>query len=86
CNDPNNQPHKHRDITYWYNQDGTVYVEPGVQIHEDPDPQGSPIGGFYPIPAIYIGTCGVIVGGGDLQMPASPFTNPSGQFVFPTGC
>ncbi|MGZ4205881.1 MAG: hypothetical protein ACXVES_11430 [Actinomycetota bacterium] len=85
CNDPKD-PSTHQDITYWYNQDGTVYVEPGVQIYEDPDPQGSPIGDFYPIPAIYIGTCGVIVGGGDLQMPASPFTNSSGQFVFPTGC
>ena len=74
------------DITYWHNQEGTVYVDPGVQIYADPDPQGSPIGP-YPIPAIYVGTCGVIIGGGPRgQMPASPFTNSAGQLVLETGC
>jgi hypothetical protein len=75
------------DITYWHNQEGQVNVEPGVQIFEDPDPQGSPIGP-YPLPAIYVGTCGVIIGGGPMaQMPASPYTNPdTGQFVLETGC
>jgi hypothetical protein len=85
CDDPNTP--EEEDITYWHNQSGTVYVEPGVQIFEDPDPQGSPIGP-YPIPALYVGTCGVIIGGGpNVQMPASPFTNPNtGQVVLETGC
>jgi hypothetical protein len=85
CNDPAN-PSKHQNITYWYNQDGTVYVEPGVQIFEDPDPQGSPIGPSYPIPSLYIGTCGVIIGGGSLKMPSSPLSNHSNQWVIPTAC
>jgi hypothetical protein len=84
CNDPND-PGTHQDITYWYNQDGTVYVEPGVQFFEDPDPQGSPIGS-YPLPALYVGTCGVAIGGGDFQMPDSPLSNHSGQWILSTGC
>lgn len=85
CDDPNTP--ESDDITYWHNQEGTVYVEPGVQIYEDPDPQGSPLGP-YPLPAIYIGPCGVIIGGGPAgQMPASPFTNPdTGQIVIETAC
>ena len=63
-----------------------MYAEPGIQIYEDPDPQGSPIGPSYPIPAFYVGTCGLIVGGGQMTMPSSPFTNKAGQFVVPTGC
>lgn len=86
CNDPN-APDQHQDITYWSSQDGTTYVEPGVQIYEDPDPQGSPLGGQYPLPALYVGTCGVVIGGGSMQMPASPFTDDStGQVVIPTAC
>ena len=84
CDDPST-PDK-EDITYWHDQEGTTYVQPGVQIYEDPDPQGSPLGGGYPIPAIYIGTCGVIIGGGDFQMPDSDYTNAAGQWVIPTAC
>lgn len=84
CDDPKKP--KTQDIRYWHGQDGTVYVEPGVQIYEDPDPQGSPLGP-YPLPALYVGTCGVVIGGGDMQMPPGPFTNPkSGQVVIPTAC
>jgi hypothetical protein len=85
CDDPGTE--QKDDITYWHNQEGTTYVEPGVQIYEDPDPQGSPLGGQYPIPALYIGTCGVVVGGGAMKMPASPYTNPqTGQLVLRTAC
>lgn len=77
---------EHQDITYWHNQEGTTYVEPGVQIYEDPDPQASPLGP-YPLPALYIGTCGVIIGGGQMKMPASPYTNPAtGQMIIKTAC
>jgi hypothetical protein len=72
-------------ITYWEEKNGSTYVEPGIQIYEDPDPQGSPIGP-YPIPALYIGTCGLVVGGGPVHAPASPFTNAAGQLVVSTGC
>jgi hypothetical protein len=78
------------DLAWWHEQNGTTYVEPGIQIYEDPDPQGSPIVD-YPIPAIYVGTCGVIVGGGNLHgkpftFPKGKYTNSAGQLVFPTGC
>jgi hypothetical protein len=73
-------------LAYWHNRSGDVYVEPGVQFYEDPNPAGSPIGP-YPLPAAYAGTCGVIVGGGPTaQMPASPITNSAGQFVISTKC
>jgi len=72
-------------ISYWEEQNGTTYVEPGIQIYEDPDPQGSPIGP-YPITALYVGTCGFVAGGGGVNATASPFTNAAGQLVSPTGC
>jgi hypothetical protein len=73
-------------LRYWHNQSGDVYVEPGVQFYEDPNPAGSPIGP-YPLPSAYVGTCGVILGGGpSAQMPASPITNSAGQFVITTKC
>jgi hypothetical protein len=75
-----------KPLRYWDKQEGTVYAEPGIQIYEDPDPQGSPIGPWYPIPSLYVGTCGLIVGGGPMQMPPSPYTNEAGQFVVSTGC
>jgi hypothetical protein len=87
--------HHHWNIGKWAAQEGTVYIEPGFQIYEDPDPQGSPgvisLVGLpqkdpYPLPAFYIGTCGVIVGGGPAKFPASPNTNSAGQFVIPTAC
>jgi len=77
----------------WYDdKDGTVYAEPGVQIYEDPDPQGSPLGppppfpSDYPIPSLYVGTCGFIAGGGVVRFPASPITNKAGRIVVSTGC
>jgi hypothetical protein len=73
-------------LQYWHDQNGAVYVEPGVSVYEDPSPNGSPLGP-YPIPAFYAGTCGVIAGGGPMaQMPASPVTNGAGQIVIPTAC
>jgi hypothetical protein len=62
-----------------------VVAEPGVVVYGDPDPQSSPIGP-YPLPAAYVGTCGVTLGGGQAQAPASPATNSAGQFSVSTGC
>src|SRR4051794_13425255 len=73
-------------ITYWEEKNGSTYVEPGIQVYEDPDPQGSPIGPWYPIPSLYIGTCGLVVGGGPVHAPKSRFTNAAGQLVVSTGC
>ena len=75
-----------RSLAYWNSKNGTTYLEPGVQIYEDPDPQGSPIWGIQPFPAIYVGTCGVTFGGGAAPMPASPFTNAGGQIQLSTSC
>lgn len=61
-------------IRRWWKHDGTVYVEPGVQVYEDPNPEGSPIGP-YPLPGVYAGTCGVEYSSG--HDPA---------VVVPTGC
>ncbi|HVU73733.1 MAG TPA: hypothetical protein VHE83_12290 [Mycobacteriales bacterium] len=73
-------------MAWWHTHNQTTYVEPGIQIYEDPDPQASPIGP-YPLPAFYIGTCGLVVGGGSAPaFPASPFTNNSGQIDVETGC
>ncbi|MFN2595038.1 MAG: hypothetical protein ABR579_09150 [Actinomycetota bacterium] len=75
-----------------YNDDeGSVYAEPGIQIYEDPDAQGSPEGPSYPIPSAYVGTCGIVFGGGRVadqstDAPPSPVTNHSGQIVVSTGC
>lgn len=90
--------HKNMD-SYREGEAGNVYAEPGVQVYEDPDPQGSPIDPFYegglygmpmlyPLPGIYAGTCGVIFGGGPVfTVPAgTPMTNSAGQVVIPTAC
>ena len=67
-----------------------VYAEPGVQIYEDPDPNGSPAlpEQLYPLPAAYVGTCGVTAGGGSFTGPAdTPVTNGAGQLsIDPAGC
>ena len=65
-----------------------VVAEPGVQFFEDPDAQASPALPIYPLPAVYVGTCGIVIGGGQLPaLPASPLTNSAGQLVIsPTGC
>jgi hypothetical protein len=83
CDDPNTG--QTESMTYWNDQVGTVYAEPGVQVYEDPDPEGSPIGP-YPLPAAYVGTCGVMAGGGPIVAPASPITNGAGQIDARTGC
>jgi hypothetical protein len=75
----------------WYRQQEAknVYAEPGAQVYEDPDPQGSPAGPtqLYPLPSAYAGTCGVAAGGGAAKAPASPATNSAGQVVVsPTHC
>jgi hypothetical protein len=85
-----------RTLAKWERKEGTTYVEPGVQVYEDPDAQASPavfdfVGADmddpYPIPAVYVGTCGVILGGGDLSGPAdTPITNGAGQVDIETGC
>jgi len=85
CDDPSTEGEQ-EDITYWNDQVGTVYAEPGVQVYEDPDPEGSPIGP-YPLPGAYAGTCGVIVGGGPVPAaPESGITNDAGQLDARQGC
>jgi len=74
----------------------TTYVEPGFQIYEDPDPEGSPgvlgLVGIkrndpYPIPALYVGSCGVVMGGGPaMKVPDGPNTNSAHQFVLLNAC
>ena len=74
------------NLGWWHKRNQTTYVEPGIQIYEDPDPQGSPEGP-YPLPALYVGTCGFVAGGGGAPpFPASPITNSSGQLLVETGC
>jgi hypothetical protein len=66
---------------YWrQHEDHTVVAEPGITEYEDPDAQGSPDSPLYPDPALYVGSCGVIVGGGQFPaLPASAVTNSAGQ-------
>ena len=96
CAGPSDKPKDcgGKPLKYWDRQEGTVYAEPGIQIYEDPDPQGSPVGP-YPLPAFYIGTCGVVVGGGPMRVPfvasagatqQGVWTNKAGQLVVSTGC
>lgn len=73
-------------MSWWHQRNQTTYVEPGISIFEDPDPQGSPLGP-YPLPALYVGTCGFVAGGGVAPaFPASPITNHAGQLLVKTGC
>lgn len=73
-------------MSWWHKKNQTTYVEPGIQIYEDPDPQSSPEGP-YPLPALYVGTCGFVAGGGMAPaFPASPITNSAGQLLVQTGC
>jgi len=96
------------NLKYWYNLSGTVYTEPGIQIYEDPDPQGSPgvlsLVGLdqvkqaltgngndpYPLPALYVGTCGLVFGGGasgdPTRIDGTPLSNSAGQIVVKTAC
>jgi hypothetical protein len=89
-----------KSLNEWRHQEKQqVNAEPGVQVYEDPDAQASPIDPLYeagltptptlyPIPGVYVGTCGVIAGGGPgASAPASPVTNSANQIdVRPTGC
>jgi hypothetical protein len=83
CNGGKGQPHNMDQ--YRKAEAHNVVAEPGVVIYGDPDPQSSPIGP-YPLPAAYVGTCGVTLGGGQAQAPASPITNSAGQASISTGC
>lgn len=87
CSGPSDRPADcgGHPLGYWNDKNGTTYAEPGIQVYEDPDPQGSPVGP-YPIPAVYLGTCGLVVGGGKVRAPKSPYTNKAGQLVISTGC
>ena len=44
--------------TYRSSTPSQMNAEPGIQTYQDPDPQRSPIGGFW-MPGSYVGTCGV---------------------------
>jgi hypothetical protein len=83
------------DLGDWYRTVGTTYIEPGFQLFEDPDPEGSPgvleLVGVprkdpYPIPALYVGSCGVVIGGGPAMQLHGPDTNSAGQFVLLNAC
>jgi hypothetical protein len=100
CSDPAQGGHPGGMDYYKSQEAGTVNAEPGVQVYEDPDPQGSPIdpvregGGptvLYPLVGTYAGTCGVVAGGGPVAGPVVAGTpvpqNKSGQVVInPVGC
>jgi len=78
--------HPHNMDQYRKAEKQNVVAQPGVQLYEDPDPQSSPIGP-YPLPAAYVGTCGVTLGGGAAPpAPPSPVTNGAGQVNISTGC
>ena len=89
CSDPSKGGNPNGMDGYRQKEAKSVTVEPGVQVYADPDPQSSPVlpNQLYPLPAVYVGTCGVVVGGGGVQAPASPVTNNAGQIdINPTGC
>ncbi|MHB8682212.1 MAG: hypothetical protein ACYDA2_08990 [Acidimicrobiales bacterium] len=72
-------------MNYYKQQEASnVTTEPGVMVYADPDPEASPVAPFDPIPSAYVGTCGVVLGGG-VAAPSSasglPFTLPSAPFV-----
>lgn len=54
--------------SYRQQEASNVTSEPGVMLYADPDPEASPVAPFDPIPSAYVGTCGVVLGGG---VPAS---------------
>jgi hypothetical protein len=64
----------------WHNHRGTTYAEPGIQIYEDPDPQGSPEPAeAWPQPTATATTCGVYAGGGPANFTGAPGANGAGQ-------
>ncbi|MGH9306229.1 MAG: hypothetical protein ACRD0I_05010 [Acidimicrobiales bacterium] len=89
CSDPSQGGITGGMNSYRQAEASNVVVQPGVQVYADPDPQGSPVlpSQLYPLPAVYVGTCGVVLGGGGVGAPPSPLTNHAGQLVLaPTGC
>ena len=102
CANPSN-PSGPQTMDQWRNAEAqNVNAEPGVQVYEDPDPQASPLDPLhesglvgnqtplYPIPSAYVGTCGVVAGGGPVAGPAVAGTpapqNSANQVVVPTAC
>jgi hypothetical protein len=89
CNTSTINGSGYENIVYWHKQYGAVYVQPGLNLYEDPDPQASPlVGDYYPIPALSLSTCGFIFGGtatGPLHFTGAG-TNSAGQIVVPTAC
>jgi hypothetical protein len=84
---PSGTKNSHGGENYWrQHEDHSVYAEPGFQFYEDPDAMGSPALPIYPLPAVYVGTCGVTLGGGQVPMPSSPVTNKAHQLQVNTGC
>jgi hypothetical protein len=68
-------------------------------LYEDPESQASRLDPAFeaglsrqpvlnPIPAAYVGTCGVTAGGGPVAsaLPGTPGTNSAGQVGVSTGC
>jgi hypothetical protein len=84
CNTQTINGSGYENIVYWHNKYGVVYLEPGLNIYQDPDPQASPLGP-YPIPALSLTTCGFVFGGGDFFF-TGPGTNSAGQIVVKTLC
>ena len=74
------KPNTWTDLGWWDSHRGTTYAEPGVQVYEDPDPQGSPEPDqTWPQPAAAVTTCGVYAGGGAADLSGAPATNDAGQ-------
>ena len=85
CNTQTINKSGYENIVYWYKKIGKVYLEPGLNIYEDPDPQASPLPP-YPLPALSLGTCGFVFGGASPLTFTGPGTNAAGQIVVGTAC
>jgi hypothetical protein len=72
-------------IDHWRQTSPATYVQPGVQVYEDPNPDALPVGP-YPLPAVAVTTCGIVLGGGAVSLPATALTNGAGQLVVETPC
>ena len=84
CDDPNTP--EQETIYSWNDRVGTVYAEPGVQVYEDPDPEGSPL---EPVPDPERLRRHVRRGRrrrARSTAPASPVTNTAGQIDLRSGC
>ncbi len=58
--------------SYRQQEASNVTSEPGVMVYADPDPEASPVAPLDPLPAAYVGTCGVVLGGGAPAAGQSP--------------